>query len=104
MGRTIRQRRLAGQHEIKGRTKAVNIGAVIDPGAVQTLFGSHEVDRAKNFHTLLDRQIIAAFVRESGQAQIEDLDGSLFIDQQISRFDVPVNQSGIGNVLQSSKA
>ena len=97
--------RIAGQEPVKRAAQGIDVGPVIGHVAVQSLLGRHVVAGA---HHLAGRckPLRAAHGRfgpgDAGQAHVEDLDRPFFVQQQIARLDVAVDDAFAVGILQSA--
>ena len=88
--RSFGKRRPAGEQEVEGAAQRVDVGPMIQVGAVEGLLGGHVVGGARGPFVFLGRFLPAA-ADQSGHAQVEDLYHALPVDQQVGRLDVAMD-------------
>ena len=101
--RSLVEGRPSRQQEIHRAAQAVNIGTCIDLVTVERLFGSQVVSCPQHLLVVPQRdRILVIFLKEPRQAQVENLDHALGVDQQVARLDVSMYQPGLVSVRQAS--
>ncbi len=101
--RSLVERRPSRQQEVHRAAQAVKIGTCIDLVTVECLFGSQVVGCPQHLLVVPQRdRILIIFLKEPRQAQVENLDHALGVDQQVARLDVSMHQPGLVSVRQAS--
>ena len=86
------ERRMAGEREVDGAAQAVEVAASVGAGGVGELFGAGVVERADDDVGAGQRAFLA---HGAGQAQVEDLGGSLGGDHEVRGLQVAVDQAAV---------
>ena len=101
-----RKHPLGRQQEVQCAAKAVDVRSFVGGMCFGCLFGSHVICRAH--HHAGTRELLAVRIRrvlirhdEACQAEVQDLDHTLIAQQQVARFNVPVDHSAFMGVLQA---
>src|SRR5262249_17947583 len=87
--------------KVKRHAQAVDVGPGIDAVAIKGLLRSEVVGGAEDrSRIVLAREVVALIVEESREAEVEDLDCTGAVEQDVARFDVAVHQPLVVGVLQ----
>jgi hypothetical protein len=100
-GLTLKNR-LVRQQAVQGASQAVDVRASVRPACIGRLFGRHVVDRS---HDLAGsgQPLVSRSGGKTRKAHVQNLDRSMFVDQQVGRFDVAMHQAFAMGVLQSTR-
>src|SRR4051794_35398148 len=82
-----------GEELVKRTPQRIEIGTVGDRVSGRGLFRRHVVDRSKDLTAAGQFRAGTWSLIESGQTEIENLDGPQARQHEIGRFDVPMHQS-----------
>ena len=99
--RPVRERGVPGQQVIQRAPQSVDVGPGVDQVAVNRLLRRQVIRRAEHLFVVFDGEGLLVPLGQPRQAHIEDLDRSLFVDQQVARFDIPVDHAAAVGVGQS---
>ena len=101
--RPVRERRLAGEHEVERAAERVDVGPDVHHVADGLLRGE-VVGRAEDaLVVVLLGDAVLLLVEEPGQAHVEDLDDAGAVEQQVARLDVAVNHAEFVGVLHADR-
>ena len=106
--RSFLERRLRGQRKVKRTTEAVDVCAIVDQMTVECLFRRKIVGRAENLFIMSHRQgglivITAGNLGESREPQVQNLDRTTLVLQQIARLHVAMHKAGLVSMIQSQR-
>lgn len=86
------------EEEVGGSAEAIEIGAMVDVIGVFNLFGGHEFDRTEELSAFA---LGANFFGELCQAEVEDFEGPLLGEDEVTGFDVSVDDPLIVGIGES---
>ena len=96
------ERRPAGEQEVEGAPEAVDVGPHVHVGTVHRLLRGDIVGGAQDnmAFVLLRHRVPFAVREEPGQPQVENLDRTGAVEEQVAGLDVAVDPAGLMGVLQ----
>jgi len=97
------KRRGAGKKVVERAAKAIQVGSNIDPAGIGRLFGGGVVGRAEDLTALRQPRVGGIVLQKARQSQVEDLELSGRREEQVGRFNVPMNQAAGVDVLQGDR-
>ncbi len=94
--RALGKGRVAREQKVERAAQRIDVGAVVEVRGFQGLLGGHVIDGPKGRSARRRTPRLVALV-QAGQAQIENLDHTLVVDQQVRGLDVAVDEvAGVG--------